>query len=54
MGLVVGVNYVWCLVIIVIFMRFGESKRWQNCVDALKSTFGVAMKATREWGQLLW
>ena len=54
MGLVVGVNYVWCLVIVVIFMRSGEAKRWRKSVDALKSTFGVAMKATRERGQLLW
>ena len=27
-GLVVGGNYVWCLVIVVIFMGFGGAKRW--------------------------
>ena len=24
----VGLNYVWCLVIVVTFMRFGGAKRW--------------------------
>ena len=28
MGLGVGGNYVWCLVIVVIFMGTGEAKRW--------------------------
>ena len=41
MGLVVGGNYVWCLVI---FMGFRGAKRWG---DALKSSSGVAMQATR-------
>ena len=56
MGLVVRRNYVWCLVIFVIFMGFGGKKR---CKDVLKSSFGVAMQATigeegyfnkEEWG----
>ena len=28
MGLGVGGNYVWCLVIVVIFMGTGGAKRW--------------------------
>ena len=27
MGLVVGGSYVWCLVIVIIFMEFGGAKR---------------------------
>ena len=27
-GLVVGENYVWCLVLVVIFMGFEGGKRW--------------------------
>ena len=27
-GLVVGENYVWCLVKVAIFMGFGGAKRW--------------------------
>ena len=27
-GLVVGGNYVWCLVVVVIFMGFEGAKRW--------------------------
>ena len=49
--LVVGGSYLWCLVIIVIFMVFGGAKRGE---DALKSSFGVAMQATKERGQFLW
>ena len=49
MGLVVGGNYVWYLVIVAIFIGFGGAKRWE---DVLKSSFGVAMEATR--GQFLW
>ena len=45
MGLVVGGNYVWCLVIVVTFMEFGGAKRWS---DALKSSFGVTMETTRK------
>lgn len=33
MGLVVGVNYVWCLVIIVIFTGRGGRKRWGRGED---------------------
>ena len=44
MGLVVRENYEWCIVIFVIFMGFGGVKRWW---DALKSSFGVLMQATR-------
>ena len=49
-GLVVGRNYVWCLVIVVVgvviilVMGFGGAKRWG---DALKSLFGVVIQATR-------
>ena len=50
-ALVVGGNYLWCFVIIVIFMVFGGAKRGK---DALKSSFGVAMQATKERGQFLW
>ena len=32
-------NYVWCLVIFIIFMGSGGAKRWR---DALKLSFGVA------------
>ena len=28
LGLVVGGNYVWCLVVVVIFMGFEGAKRW--------------------------
>ena len=42
-GLVVGRNYVWCLVIVVIFMGFGGAKRWGK---ALKSSFGVIVSVT--------
>ena len=38
------VELVWCLVIVNIFMRSGGAKRFG---DALKSLFGVTMKATR-------
>ena len=48
-GLVVGGNYVWYLVIVAIFIGFGGAKRWE---DVLNSSFGVAMEATR--GQFLW
>ena len=29
-GLVVGGNYIWCLVIVVMFMGFGGAKRWEK------------------------
>ena len=29
MGLGVGENYVWCLVMLVIFMGFGGAKKWR-------------------------
>ena len=35
MGLVVGGNYVWCLVIVFIFMRFGQAKA-QRCGGRFK------------------
>ena len=45
MGQVIGANYAWCLVIVVIFIGFGGEKRYE---DALKPSFGLAMQATRE------
>ena len=44
MGLGAGGNYVWCLVIVVIFMEFGRAKKWE---DVLKSSLGVARQATK-------
>ena len=44
MRLVVRENHEWCLVIVVIFMGFGGAER---SGDALKSSFVVAMQATR-------
>ena len=44
MGLVVGVNYVWCLVIVVIFMGLGGAKKRG---ETLKSSSRVAMQATK-------
>ena len=41
-GLVVGENYVWRLVIFVIFIAFGIAKR---SGDALKSSFRITMQA---------
>ena len=38
-GLGVGANYVWPLVIIVIFMGLGEAKRW-GWHKVLKSSYG--------------
>ena len=35
MGLVIGRNYVWCLVIVVIFMRFGQAGA-KSCGGCLK------------------
>ena len=49
-GLVVRGNYVWCLVIFVIFMGIGGAE----VGDALKSSFGVAMQATRVGRQFQW
>ena len=46
-GLVVGRNYVWCLVIVVICMVFGGAKRR---VDALRSSLVVAMQSQRGEG----
>ena len=40
----VGGNYVWYLMIVVIFMGFGEAGA-KRCADALKSSIGVAMQA---------
>ena len=48
--LVVGRNYAWYLIIVVIFIGFGTAKTWR---DALKSLFGIAMQATKE-GEFLW
>ena len=42
-GLVVRRNYVWYIVIFVIFMGFGVAELG----DALKTSFGLAMQATR-------
>ena len=47
MGLGAGGNYVWCLVIVVIFMEFGRAKKWE---DVLKSSLGVARQATKRGG----
>ena len=47
MGLGVGGNYVWCLVIVVIFMEFGRAKKWE---DVLKSSLEVARQATKGGG----
>ena len=44
MGLVVGVNYVWCLVIVVIFIGLGGAKKRG---ETLKTSSGVAMQATK-------
>ena len=44
MGLVVGGNYVWYLMIVVIFMGFGQAGA-KRCGDALKPSIGVAMQA---------
>ena len=48
MGLGVGGNYVWCLVIVVIFMEFGRAKKWE---DVLKSSLEVARQATKGGGR---
>ena len=42
MGLGVGGNYVWCLAIVVIFMRTGGAKRWGAGGSVLKPIFEVA------------
>ena len=42
MGLGVGGNYVWCLAIVVIFMRTGGVKRWGAGGSVLKPIFEVA------------
>ena len=42
--LVVGGNYVWYLMIVVIFMGFGQAGA-KRCGDALKPSIGVAMQA---------
>ena len=38
---VAGGSYVWCLVIVVIFIGFGGAKKWE---DASKASFGVQCK----------
>ena len=43
--LVVGGNYIWWLVIVVIFMRFGGAKRWG---DTLETSIGG--QCTPKWG----
>ena len=50
-GLVVGGNYVWYPMIVVIFMGFGQAGA-KRCGDALKSSIEVAMQVT-EWGLFL-
>ena len=37
MGIVVGRNYVWCLVIVVIFIGFrqAEAKRFGGCLEVI-------------------
>ena len=44
-GMVAGENYVWFLVIVDIFIGFGEAER-EGRGDASKALFGVAMQAT--------
>ena len=39
MGLRVRGNYVWCLVIVAIFMGYEGAKKWRG--NVLKSSFGV-------------
>ena len=43
MELVVGGNYVWYLVIVVLFIGFGGAKSWKN---ALKLSFMLEMQAS--------
>ena len=42
--LVVGANYVWCLVIVAIFTWFGVGKR---CHDTLKSSIEMSMQTKK-------
>ena len=44
----IGGNYVWCLDIFVILMRFAGAKRSGG--DALKSSFRVAVQTIRDKG----
>ena len=44
MRLIVGGNYGWCHVVVVVFMGSGGAKRWGK---ALKSSFGVTMQTIR-------
>ena len=44
-GLVVEGNYVWCLLIVVIFTWFGKEKWWGN---TLKSSFGADNASHKE------
>ena len=44
MRLLVGENYVWCLVVVVVFMRFGGVRKWG---EALKLSHGVVTQATK-------
>ena len=48
-GLVVRRNYVWYIVIFFIFMGFGGAELG----DALKTSFGLAMQATRGGDEIL-
>ena len=36
MGLVLETNYVWCLAIVVMFMRFDKQERAKRCGGCLK------------------
>ena len=50
-GLKLRGDYVWCLVIVVIFMGYRGAKRWIG--DVLKSSFGVT-RDHKEGGQFFW
>ena len=48
-GLVLGRNYVWCLVIIFIFIGFGQAEK-KKCGGCLIKShqFGMEMEVTKE------
>ena len=48
-GLVVGRNYVWCLVIVVIFMGFGGAKGWGRFKSIIWGD-----NASHKKGKFLW
>ena len=44
MGLGVGGSYIWCLIIIVLFMRLGGTKKWEGGEVLKSSKRGKALK----------